>query len=152
MFFYKQKTAYEMRSSDWSSDVCSSDLKTALADAEVEYHDHTSHTIHVAFPVSQGKGVPDGASIVIRTTTPWTIPGNRALALAAEESYVALRVTEPGEGSLASEGAVYLVAEPLAEGFCRDAKIAAHEIVATFRGEDLVGTVCRHPLTGQGYR
>ncbi|MET4700932.1 isoleucyl-tRNA synthetase [Constrictibacter sp. MBR-5] len=125
--------------------------KTALADAEVEYHDHTSHTIHVAFPVVSGKGVPEGASVVIWTTTPWTIPGNRAIAVAAEEPYVALRVTEAGEGSMVAVGAVYLVAEPLIENFCRDAKIAAHEVVATFRGEDLVGTVCRHPLHGQGY-
>src|SRR5690606_1304483 len=113
--------------------------KTALADAEVEYHDHTSHTIHVAFPVVAGTGVPEGASIVIWTTAPWTIPGNRAIALAAEEPYVALRVSETGEGAMAAAGAVYLVAEPLAESFCRDAKITVHEVVARFRGEELVG-------------
>src|SRR5690606_31324965 len=93
----------------------------------------------------------EGASIVIWTTTPWTIPGNRAIALAAEEPYVALRVSETGEGAMAAAGAVYLVAEPLAESFCRDAKITVHEVVARFRGEELVGTVCRHPLHGQGY-
>ena len=55
--------------------------KTALAEAEIEYHDHTSDTVHVRFPVLKSKnGKLDGAAIVIWTTTPWTMPGNRALA------------------------------------------------------------------------
>ena len=57
--------------------------KTALADAEVEYHDVTSTTIYVRFPVaSASASAPeiDGASVVIWTTTPWTMPGNRAVA------------------------------------------------------------------------
>ena len=55
--------------------------KTALAEAEVEYHDHTSTTIFVAFPVRHAShpSLVD-ASVVIWTTTPWTIPGNRAIA------------------------------------------------------------------------
>ncbi|MEN8195874.1 MAG: class I tRNA ligase family protein, partial [Pseudomonadota bacterium] len=55
--------------------------KTALAEAEVEYHDHTSTTVHVRFPVAKAsRDELDGASIVIWTTTPWTLPGNRAVA------------------------------------------------------------------------
>jgi isoleucyl-tRNA synthetase len=63
--------------------------KTALAEAEVEYHDHTSNTVFIRFPVAES-GVPElaGASIVIWTTTPWTLPGNRATACGAEITYV----------------------------------------------------------------
>ena len=60
--------------------------KTALAEAEVEYEDYTSDTIWVKFPVVTGPTIPDslhGASIVIWTTTPWTIPGNRAICYSA---------------------------------------------------------------------
>ncbi|MBT5308195.1 MAG: class I tRNA ligase family protein, partial [Rhodospirillaceae bacterium] len=55
--------------------------RTALAEAEVEYHDHTSSTIFVRFPVVNSPVLElTGASVVIWTTTPWTIPGNRAVA------------------------------------------------------------------------
>ena len=62
--------------------------KTALAEAEIEYHDHTSTTIWVRFPVVK-PSVPAlaGASVVIWTTTPWTMPGNRAVAAGAEFDY-----------------------------------------------------------------
>ena len=63
--------------------------KTALAEAEVEYEDHVSDTIFAAFPV-QG----EDASIVIWTTTPWTIPGNRAIAFSRRIPYGRYRVTE----------------------------------------------------------
>src|SRR5580698_9144996 len=59
--------------------------KTALADAEVEYHEKTSPTIYVKFPVLSGAHA--GASIVIWTTTPWTIPGNRAIAYSPVMDY-----------------------------------------------------------------
>ena len=53
--------------------------RTALADAEVEYHDHVSPTIWVKFPVVEGPDTARGASVVIWTTTPWTIPANLAI-------------------------------------------------------------------------
>ena len=62
--------------------------KTALAEAEVEYHDHTSTTIFVRFPVRDVEPPAlDGASVVIWTTTPWTIPGNRAIAYGPDIDY-----------------------------------------------------------------
>ena len=74
--------------------------KTALAEAEIEYHDHTSDTVHVRFPVVKSKdGKLDGASIVIWTTTPWTIPGNRALAYGPDIAYALVEVAAVGEGS-----------------------------------------------------
>ena len=76
--------------------------KTALAEAEIEYYDHTSTTIWVRFPVTK-PSVPalEGAAIVIWTTTPWTMPGNRAVAAGAEFDYLVVRVDDTEEGSLA---------------------------------------------------
>jgi isoleucyl-tRNA synthetase len=96
--------------------------KTALAEAEIEYHDHTSTTILVAFPVvrdpTPAHALAD-VSVVIWTTTPWTIPGNRALAYGPEITYVVLRVDETGEGALLEPGARVLVAEVLVESLLR---------------------------------
>ncbi len=126
--------------------------KTALAEAEVEYHDHKSTTVHVRFPVVK-PSAPSlaGASIVIWTTTPWTIPGNRALAVGAEFDYVRLRVDAPGEGSLARVGEELIVAEALAPSVVSAAAIERHSIVAKLKGVEIVGTVCAHPLRGRGY-
>ena len=69
--------------------------KTALADAEVEYEDHTSNTIYVKFLITNSKDKDlVGTNIVIWTTTPWTIPGNRALAYGKELDYSLIIVEE----------------------------------------------------------
>lgn len=128
--------------------------KTALAEAEIEYHDITSTTIHVAFPViadpTPGQAL-SGVSAVIWTTTPWTIPGNRALAYGPEITYVVLRVDDVTEGSLVTPGARLLVAEERVGAFCAEAGIAAHHILYTLPGEALDGAICAHPLRGHGY-
>ena len=127
--------------------------KTALAEAEVEYHDHTSTTIMVRFPVLDKTPAADlhGASILIWTTTPWTIPGNRALAFSQGNEYVRLRVNDVTEESLAAVGEDLILAAALVESVTADCGISGHEIVATFPGSTLDGAVCRHPLHGQGY-
>ena len=80
--------------------------QTALAEAEVEYHDHTSTTIWVRFPVLTPKRPAlAGASVVIWTTTPWTIPGNRAIAYSADLDYALVEVDRAGEGSRATASA-----------------------------------------------
>ncbi|HLJ18997.1 MAG TPA: class I tRNA ligase family protein, partial [Stellaceae bacterium] len=125
--------------------------QTALADAEVEYHDHTSTTAWVRFPVVKAS-VPTlaGASVVIWTTTPWTLPGNRAIAYGPELDYVLLRVTSANEKSHASVGERLVLAKA-----CRAAveQVAgfASEVVAELKASDLDGVVTRHPLRGQGY-
>ncbi|GBQ82400.1 isoleucyl-tRNA synthetase [Acetobacter malorum DSM 14337] len=128
--------------------------KTALAEAEIEYHDHKSTTILVAFPIvkdpTPAHALKD-VSVVIWTTTPWTIPGNRALAYGPEITYVVLRVDETREGALLEPGAKVLVAEALVESFCKEAHISAHHILYTLPGEALKGAVCAHPLRGSGY-
>ncbi len=126
--------------------------RTALADAEVEYHDHTSPTVWIRFPVVEGPaGLPDGAAIVIWTTTPWTIPGNRAVALDPEASYVAVEVSAVGEKGAAEPGQVLLVAESLLAQVEQDLAIEASRRIASFSGQELLATVCAHPLRGQGY-
>jgi isoleucyl-tRNA synthetase len=123
--------------------------KTALAEAEVEYHDHTSHTIWVRFPLARAaRPSLDGASIVIWTTTPWTIPGNRAVAYGPELTYALLRVDGVADGSHAKLGERLVVAEELAAAVASAAGITAHEVVDRFAGAALAGAVCRHPLAG----
>ncbi len=112
--------------------------KTALAEAEVEYHDHTSITIWVKFPVVR-PSVPelDGAKVVIWTTTPWTMPGNRAVAFGPAFDYAVVEVEGSGER--------LVVLKDLVEQVAADAKVTFREL-AVVKGETLAGTVCHHPL------
>ncbi|MEM9683623.1 MAG: isoleucine--tRNA ligase, partial [Pseudomonadota bacterium] len=126
--------------------------KTALAEAEVEYHDVTSPTIHVRFPiVTASDPAFDGAAVIIWTTTPWTMPGNRAVAYGADYDYALVEVTEADEDGMAKPGERIVVATPLVDQVCADAKITGHKILKTCKGRDLAGTICAHPLRGQGY-
>ena len=86
--------------------------KTALAEAEIEYHDHISPTLWARFPVA-APGDLVGASVVIWTTTPWTIPGNRAVAYGPEIDYALVHVEGVGEGSQLVPGERLLIALPL---------------------------------------
>ncbi len=86
--------------------------KTALAEAEVEYHEVTSHQVWVAFPVVAG-GLP-GARVLIWTTTPWTIPQNRAVAFNPGIAYGLYEVTGRPEVSGARIGTTYVTADALA--------------------------------------
>jgi isoleucyl-tRNA synthetase len=126
--------------------------QTALAEAEVEYHDHRSNTVWVRFAIVQpSQPALAGASAVIWTTTPWTLPGNRAIAYGGELEYAVLRVDAVGEKSHARPGERLLVAVPLIEETAKQAGIEAHTVEARLPGTALAGTVARHPLHGQGY-
>jgi len=126
--------------------------KTALAEAEVEYQDHTSHMIDVAFPVvSTAYPALSDAAIVIWTTTPWTIPANRAISYGAAIDYVLIEVTAAGDGSRVAAGRKLVVAEALLNEFAARAGIAAYEVRDHFKGDVLEGAVCHHPFHGQGY-
>jgi isoleucyl-tRNA synthetase len=134
--------------------------QTALAEAEVEYHDHRSNTVWVRFPIVK-PSLPalHGAAAVIWTTTPWTLPGNRAIAFSAGLEYAVIEVDAVGEGSRAlpfnarqgSPGEKLLVALPLIDDVCHRAKIERHTVLHVLPGRALAGAVCRHPLYGQGY-
>ena len=126
--------------------------KTALAEAEIEYHDHTSTTIYVRFPVAKSS-IPElaDASMVIWTTTPWTMPGNRAVAYGPDMDYAVIEVAATAGDSLAQPGEKLVIAEARLDAFCGDCGISDYEIGKKFKGEALAGTVCKHPLNGQGY-
>ena len=92
--------------------------KTALAEAEVEYEDYTSDTVWVKFPITgtrarTGEGARDlrDSSIVIWTTTPWTIPGNRAISYSAKIEYGLFEVTDAPEGNWANKGDKFVAGE-----------------------------------------
>ncbi|GBQ61913.1 isoleucyl-tRNA synthetase [Ameyamaea chiangmaiensis NBRC 103196] len=128
--------------------------KTALAEAEIEYHDHTSTTIFVAFPfvhdATPGQALED-VSAVIWTTTPWTIPGNRAIAYGPDITYAVVRVDGTVDGAALRDGAKILIAEGLIGAVCEAAGITAHHVLYTLPGSALEGSVAAHPLRGQGY-
>ncbi|MGL4812839.1 MAG: isoleucine--tRNA ligase, partial [Beijerinckiaceae bacterium] len=131
--------------------------KTALAEAEVEYEDYQSDTVYVAFPITQGGGVdgspffqPVNASIVIWTTTPWTIPGNRAVSYSRKINYGLFEVTANERDFGPKIGARYIVAEKLAEQMAKDSKITLNKI-ADVSGNQLASITCAHPLAHLGY-
>jgi len=118
-------------------------FRTALAEAEIEYNDnHQSPSIYVRFPIKDGekaevlKGVSN-PTLVIWTTTPWTLPANLAVALHPDHDYVAYQLPEE----------TLIVAEYLLRGFLADAHVPeSGEVVRKFRGRDLQGLHCAHPL------
>jgi len=123
--------------------------KTALAEAEIEYQDHKSTTLWVKFPVIKtANKTLEGAGIVIWTTTPWTIPANRAIAF-GKFDYAVLQVEEVAEGALAKVGDKLVVAESLIDQFSKDAKLARITKVATLKQSDLTGVVAHHPFRGR---
>lgn len=124
--------------------------RTALAEAEVEYEEHVSDTVFVAFPVL-GEGPLAGASFVIWTTTPWTMPGNRAISFHNKIGYGLYRVTAAAENNWAKVGATYVLAKNLAEGVFKAAKVEAFELVRDVDAASLADVTAAHPLRGQGY-
>jgi isoleucyl-tRNA synthetase len=130
--------------------------RTALAEAEVEYHDHVSTTVFVRFPIV---AAPEpslvGASAVIWTTTPWTIPGNRAMAYGPEIEYWLVEVESVAAGAGARPGARpgerLLLAGALAEPALAAFGVTGHRLLARRPGAALAGTVARHPFDGEGY-
>ena len=128
--------------------------KTALADAEIEYHDLVSQTVWVGFPVVRDAtpgGMLQEAEAVIWTTTPWTMPGNRAIAYGAEIDYAVIAVGAVAEGSSSVPGRRLLVAAALADDLAAAAGITDYLVLHRLPGAALEGSVCGHPWRGQGY-
>ena len=148
--------------------------KTALAEAEVEYKDHTSHTIWVRFKVSRAPSIKAswvedssaqtlaalaneqldrraemvGASVVIWTTTPWTIPQNRAVAFNPEISYGLYEVREIAENSTAVLGELLILADSLADATLNAAKITNFVRRSDVSASELKQMTLAHPLRG----
>jgi isoleucyl-tRNA synthetase len=138
--------------------------KTALAEAEVEYEDHVSDTVWVAFPLvsacvnNPSTGLPeylstpeslgrfglDGVSVVIWTTTPWTLPGNRAISFSWKIKYGLYRVTNSSPENWVKVGQKYLVADNLAADLFKSARVEGFERIQDMFPNSEV--LCAHPL------
>ncbi len=122
--------------------------KTALADAEVEYQDHKSDTIYALFQVkSSNVKELKNSNVAIWTTTPWTIPANRALAYNQNLDYMLIEIKD--EGDLKNEKIV--LAEALLESTIKDSAIKNFEKLKKFKGKDFKDTICKHPFNELGY-
>ena len=122
--------------------------KTALADAEVEYQDHKSDTIYASFPVklSNVKEL-DESSIIIWTTTPWTIPANKALAYNDSLDYLIIKINDEGD----FKDKKIVLAEPLLDSVIKECAIKDFKKLKKFKGKELKGTICKHPFFELGY-
>jgi isoleucyl-tRNA synthetase len=123
--------------------------KTALAEAEVEYEDYTSDTVWVKFPVtSPAHGALANAAIVIWTTTPWTLPGNRAISFSPKIAYGLYKVTDAPDDNWAKNGDLLILADALAEGVFKQARVTSYEKLRDIPGDTLDAVECAHPLKG----
>jgi isoleucyl-tRNA synthetase len=131
--------------------------KTALAEAEIEYHDKKDTAIYVKFPIKDFVVAEDikalndfmKSSIVIWTTTPWTIPGNRGLAVGEDIDYVLIKVVSVLKDSLAREGEKLFVAKDLLSSFEKIVGIASHDILREMKGREFTVLTFKHPLYRQ---
>jgi isoleucyl-tRNA synthetase len=147
--------------------------KTALAEAEVEYEDYTSDTVWVKFPVidaelsfdeqatvldrkSKEKLREDllGSFVIIWTTTPWTLPGNRAISFSTDIEYGLYEVVDAPAGNWAKIGERYLLADKLAKDVFRQAKVTNFQRLCDVVFDDgpaALTVTCAHPLRALGY-
>lgn len=110
--------------------------ETALAEAEVEYEDHSSPSIYVKFKLKQFKDFQEDSFLVIWTTTPWTLLANVAAALHPQFTYLYIS-TEKGN---------LIVAQDLLAGFLANSAITKHTIIQELKGKDLEGLIYIHPF------
>jgi isoleucyl-tRNA synthetase len=132
--------------------------QTALAEAEVEYDDYVSDQVWVKFPVHAWDPAdvghdPRTAAVLIWTTTPWTIPGNRAISFSPRIAYALYEVTEAPADNWAKVGDTFILAEQLAEDVFRNARVTRFKKLATISARGVKTILCSHPLKdfGGGY-
>ncbi|MEY9198267.1 isoleucyl-tRNA synthetase [Sinorhizobium fredii] len=123
--------------------------RTALAEAEVEYADVESDMIWVKFPVIEGPDALAGAFVVIWTTTPWTIPGNRAVAYSSRYAYGLYEVATAENDYGPQPGEKLIFAKRLAEESAAKAKVT-FSFIRDIEAEELAAVTCLHPLHGLG--
>jgi isoleucyl-tRNA synthetase len=131
--------------------------KTALAEAEVEYEDYVSDQVWVKFPIRRSSAQSTSenrqlaaASIVIWTTTPWTIPGNRAISFSPRIEYGLYQVTDAPLDNWAKNGDLFVLADKLALDVLRQARVTAYKRLRKVEADDLAIVICQHPLKGFG--
>ena len=124
--------------------------KTALAEAEVEYHDYQSDMIWTKFPVIEGPADLVGVPIVIWTTTPWTIPGNRAISFSNKIVYGLYEVTEAPADNWVVPGDQMVLADALAGAVFEQARVEGFKKVRAVASDELSPVLCAHPLRDSG--
>src|SRR5260370_9702898 len=137
--------------------------KTALAEAEVEYEDYVSDQVWVKFPVKgfpvenfePGKQkpvmrlmLPGNLSVVIWTTPPWTLPGNRAISFNPKISYGIYFVKDAPAENWAKVGDYFLLADSLVPEVMKQARVLGYERKADITADDLSALECDHTLRG----
>jgi isoleucyl-tRNA synthetase len=133
--------------------------KTALAEAEVEYEDYTSDMVWVKFPVRFAHARDEkafkrlekdfsNASVVIWTTTPWTLPGNRAISYSSKIAYGLYRITDAPADNWAKTGDLLILADALAADVFKQARVTAFDKVRNVTAAELAAIGCMHPLKG----
>ena len=126
--------------------------QTALADAEVEYEEVKSPSITVRFPVVQAHHPALGDCTVLAwTTTPWTLPCNRAMTLNPELDYAVIRVVRVADASRVRPDEKVLLAEGCVARVMAESGVEEYEHLATVSRADLEGSVLAHPLRAKGY-
>ena len=123
--------------------------RTALAEAEVEYADIESDMIWVKFPVTEGPDSLAGTFVVIWTTTPWTIPGNRAIAYSSRYAYGLYEVATAENDFGPQPGEKLIFAKRLADESAAKAKLTFN-FVRDLEADELSSVTCAHPLHGLG--
>ena len=122
--------------------------KTALADAEVEYMDHISDTIYTSFPIKKASNKNlEGCEIIIWTTTPWTIPANKALAYNKNIYYQIIKIEDDGD----FKNRKIVVASDLVDHVLKDCEIKKFEKLDKLPGAEFQNTICNHPLEKERY-
>lgn len=131
--------------------------KTALAEAEVEYEDYTSDAVWVKFQIQNVQDIPEARAdiaqlqnsyVVIWTTTPWTLPGNRAISYSSKISYGLYRVEAAPEGNWAKSGEQYVLADKLAAEVLKTAKVESFVRLRDVNPLSILET--QHPLSCVG--
>ena len=131
--------------------------RTALAEAEIEYHDYESDAIWVKFPVQAVGGTEEqtnlldhlsDAAVVIWTTTPWTIPCNRAISYSNAISYGLYEVTAAPEGNWVTVGEKLVLADALAPDVFAKSRVEEFTRLADVPADVLATLECEHPLNG----
>lgn len=120
------------------------DCETALAEAEIEYKDVNSYTAYVKFPVKDAKGKfnEENTSVVIWTTTPWTLPGNMGITIGPDYKY---SIVDIGKEKV-------IIATELVSKVMEKAQITEYKMIAEFEGSDLEGIICKHPFLDRDSR
>ncbi len=122
--------------------------KTALADAEVEYQDHKSDTIYASFPIKSSR-VKDleNSEVIIWTTTPWTIPANKALAYNEALDYLIIKINDDGD----FKNKRIVIANDLLESVIKECNIIDYKEIKKIKGKEFKDTICNHPYFNLGF-